>query len=596
MSYDSNGINIILYPRSYNKRGDESGHSVFGVTDDGTEICVRLKISEQYKDNDWTPSIAEFSREDFRAKMVCVARQDNSKSNREGVLLFSSATPVFSANKQNTGIQTYIAKWAHVLSEGRHTPEPVFAIARVEINSDSTAVRKIREDIRFIGDDPSKEDEIKQLNEMALDPKNFLYSAIMYHNEGLVTIPSERSNLVSVVSEMLDVKRADGIINGFMIRKVDQNGFVIKGSCREFFTFYLRSKERNQNGLEFLERNGSKLDDHGYLDGDHRLEIMPISKIQGSKVASNYYGSPENFKRLIKISGDEENKRACRSVVKSNATSGNSVILNRVFPLSSLSGNPELLSKEGLFNKCYVGEKIKLANSTPSSEELVERPTGELVFSETPVFRAEWLFSSVDHHTETNEDYRDDDLAGDGDGVACEDSINEYLDDESFNKTEDETISNEALEKIQNVNDEIIFVEHNLPEDKSTLTASNPVVINEIESVLTNEHNNEAEAINNDSSVNDNTAQSEQDVINNKDEDEDLFSAECITVNQNQKKSDRRWVFNTSAHDDIKNKESNNDTNECKKSPEVKSIETQSGQEHQKPEKVRGMAAFIRRK
>lgn len=595
MSHDSNGINIILYPRSYNKRGDESGHSVFGVTDDGTEICVRLKISEQYKDNDWTPSIAEFSREDFRAKMVCVARQDNSKKNREGVLLFSSATPVFSANKQSPGIQTYIAKWAHVLSEGKHTPEPVFAISRVEINSESATVRKIREDIRFLGDDPAKEDEIKQLNEMALDPRNFLYSAIMYHNEGLVTIPSERSNLVSVVSEMLDIKRAEGIINGFMIRKVDQNGFVIKGSCREFFTFYLRSKERNQNGLEFLERNGGRLDEHGYLDGDHRLEIMPISKIQGSKVASNYYGSPENFKRLIKISGDNENKRACRSVVKSNATSGNSVILNRVFPLSSLSGNPELLSKDGLFNKCYVGEKIKLANNTPSSEELVERPAGELVFSEIPVFRAEWLFSIIEHHIETNKESNNNLIECEHHSQTCEDSIKVDLDDEFCHEVEDLSRHNE--DQIIEINEECIPLELDESSDKSLSIESeiiSPVEDNEIPIKERKEETEVKTIAYNDSAV---SSESEQDKIEN-DEEEDLFSAECILVTKSQKKSDRRWAFNKLAHNESTHKEPVINTNEQSTSTEKDkaTVVKQSEEENPKHERARGMAAFIRRK
>lgn len=593
MSHDSNGINIILYPRSYNKRGDESGHSVFGVTDDGTEICVRLKISEQYKDNDWTPSIAEFSREDFRAKMVCVARQDNSKKNREGVLLFSSATPVFSANKQSPGIQTYIAKWAHVLSEGKHTPEPVFAISRVEINSDSATVRKIREDIRFLGNDPAKEDEIKQLNEMALDPRNFLYSAIMYHNEGLVAIPSERSNLVSVVSEMLDIKRAEGIINGFMIRKVDQNGFVIKGSCREFFTFYLRSKERNQNGMEFLERNGGKLDEHGYLDGDHRLEIMPISKIQGSKVASNYYGSPENFKRLIKISGDDENKRACRSVVKSNATSGNSVILNRVFPLSSLSGNPELLSKDGLFNKCYVGEKIKLANSTPSSDELVERPAGELVFSETPVFRAEWLFSTVEHHAETNRESNNNLIEDNHNSEACEDSINVDVSDEPCHEIDDLTSTDEA--QVIDTNEELMLLGPDESSDESLSVESKIISLVKDEIITIKEHNEDTGVKatgDNNHSVNSETAQDQIE------DEEDLFSAECIPSTQSQKRSDRRWVFNKIAHNESNHKELAINTNEQNtlaendKSTDV----TRAEEESPKHERARGMAAFIKRK
>ena len=394
MSIDSSGVNIILYPRSYNKRGDESGHSVSGVTDDGTEVCVRLKISDQYKGEEWTPSIAEFSREDFRANMICVASEKNSKEDREGVLLFSSATKVSNPSKAGTGIDTYNAKWAHVLSEGKHTPEPIFAMARIEFNRDSSEIKKLKEEISFMSDDPLKKDDIAALTEMIKNPQLFWYSAVIYHYEDLVVIPSDRNALISVIHECLDKNVKSGMTNGFMIRKVDQNGFVVKDSCKEFFSFFLSSQKRNQNGAEFLKRNGSLLDQYGFLDGKYRLEIMPLSRLSGLKSTSRHYGTPDQFKRLVRIYGENDDKRACRAVIKSGSSVNDTLILSRVFPLSSSTGSPELLSKEGLFNKCHVGEKRKLANNIPSAEELVERPINDIIMCDMPILRAEWLLSS----------------------------------------------------------------------------------------------------------------------------------------------------------------------------------------------------------
>lgn len=405
MSIDSSGVNIILYPRSYNKRGDESGHSVSGVTDDGTEVCVRLKISDQYKGEEWTPSIAEFAREDFRANMICVASEKNSKDEREGVLLFSSATKVSNPSKAGTGIDTYNAKWAHVLSEGKHAPEPIFAMARIEFNRDSSEIKKLKEEISFMSDDPLKKDDVAALTEMIKNPQLFWYSAVIYHYEDLVVIPSDRNALISAIHECLDKNVKSGMTNGFMIRKVDQNGFVVKDSCKEFFSFFLSSQKRNQNGAEFLKRNGSLLDQYGFLDGKYRLEIMPLSRLSGLKSTSRHYGTPDQFKRLVRIYGENDDKRACRAVIKSGSSVNDTLILSRVFPLSSSTGSPELLSKEGLFNKCHVGEKRKLANNIPSAEELVERPINDIIMCDIPILRAEWLLSSPGEEKDAQQEF-----------------------------------------------------------------------------------------------------------------------------------------------------------------------------------------------
>lgn len=391
MLYNSNGINIILYPRSYNKRGDENCHSVMGVTDDGTEVCVRLKISEQYKGADWAPSIVEFSRTDYKAKKFCVASETNCKEKREGVLLFTSANPVYdSANKAN-GIKTFTATWAHVLSEDSDSPSPIFGISRIEFNRESGDIKKIKEEIKMASGNPDRESELKDLIEMVSDPANFSYHSIIYHCEELVCIPSEKGNLVSKITEIIDKKSPDGIVNGFLIRKVDRNGFVIKGSCREFYPFYQRHTGRNQNGYEFLLKNGYMLDECNYIDGISRIEIIPTSRIAGGKVTSKHYSSKDNFDLLLSTYGDSENKLACRSAVKINYTNGNSLILNKLFSLSPSSGNVELLGKSGQFDKRYVGDKTRLADITPGEDDLAGRPINQIHRSNLPAIRAEWL-------------------------------------------------------------------------------------------------------------------------------------------------------------------------------------------------------------
>lgn len=404
MLYNSNGINIILYPRSYNKRGDENCHSVMGVTDDGTEVCVRLKISEQHKGADWAPSVVELSRTDYKAKKFCVASETNCKEKREGVLLFTSANPVYdSANKAN-GIKTFTATWAHVLSEDSDSPSPIFGISRIEFNRESGDIKKIKEEIKMASGNPDRESELKDLIEMVSDPANFSYHSIIYHCEELVCIPSEKGSLVSKITEIIDKKSPDGIVNGFLIRKVDRNGFVIKGSCREFYPFYQRHTGRNQNGYEFLLKNGYMLDECNYIDGISRLEIIPTSRIAGGKVTSKHYSSKDNFDLLLSTYGDSDNKLACRSAVKINYTNGNSLILNKLFSLSPSSGNVELLGKSGQFDKRYVGDKTRLADITPGENDLAGRPLNQIHRAKLPAIRAEWLLIELSDNPSVDAD------------------------------------------------------------------------------------------------------------------------------------------------------------------------------------------------
>ncbi len=129
---------IVLYPRTYNKRGEERLHSVQGLALDGNEVNIKLRIDESMQGKDSTPSIAEFSREDVKAKNPCLATPGNGPNAREGVLLFTGCEP---DGENKKGLPTFTARWGYVLASHSDAPEPVFGLGRVAIATDSLLKR-----------------------------------------------------------------------------------------------------------------------------------------------------------------------------------------------------------------------------------------------------------------------------------------------------------------------------------------------------------------------------------------------------------------------------------------------------------------------
>lgn len=134
------GNGLIVYPRRYNLRGKAELHSVFGVTPEGLEVNVKLRVPKEYlkEEAGWTiPRVGEFARTDIKAKMPCIATEANGPGpQREGMLIFSAVQP------DDTVANGYVAGWASVLAESANSPEPIVGWGRMEIERNTRAVQE----------------------------------------------------------------------------------------------------------------------------------------------------------------------------------------------------------------------------------------------------------------------------------------------------------------------------------------------------------------------------------------------------------------------------------------------------------------------
>ena len=337
-------LSIVLYPRSYNKRGEESMHSVQGLSQDGSVINVKLRINDGMRKFAVPPSIIEFSRVDINAKSACVATEDNSPEHRAGVILFSDVT---FEKTELSGMKTYIAKWAVVLANKQDQPDPIFAIGRMHLNRSSGAIRKIRDAIKLAQMNKSPAEDIKELELKLADPENFSYPVITYSPEKTLTIdPCNRDAVIKAVVELTS-DESGLCVPGVLIRKINIDNEVYGGCHEELFTRYLPNKLRYQNSNELAE-DAIKLCAYwaiNAIDGD-RLQIYRISKIKSGPVANQFY-SEKN--RLKKLSYYYQNRLGqpvvCNIAIRVTESVSGGVFLYRVYPLGIPVGEPYKLGE-----------------------------------------------------------------------------------------------------------------------------------------------------------------------------------------------------------------------------------------------------------
>jgi hypothetical protein len=351
-------LSIVLYPRSYNKRGEESMHSVQGLSQDGTVINVKLRINDGMRKIAVPPSIIEFSRVDINAKSACVATDDNSPENRAGVILFSDVT---FEKTELSGMKTYIAKWAVVLANKQDQPDPIFSIGRMHLNKSSGSIRKIRDAIMLAQMNKSPPEDIKELELKLKDPGNFSYPVITYSPEKTLTIvPSARDAFVNAVLEL--ASDANGVcVPGVLIRKINADNEVYAGCHEEVFARYLPSKLRYQNPNELAE-DAIKICGHWAIntfDGD-RLQIFRISKIKSGPVANQFYSETNRLKKLSYYYQNRLGQPAvCNIAIRVTESVTGGFFLYRVYPLGTPLGEPYKLGENrGI---CYndIGFKKK---------------------------------------------------------------------------------------------------------------------------------------------------------------------------------------------------------------------------------------------
>jgi hypothetical protein len=291
---------IVLFPRSYNKRGDERLHSVQGLTLDGREVNVKLRIDESMLGKESTPSIAEFSREDVKAKNPCLATPDNAFDNREGVLLFTGCE-VEGENRK--GIPTFTARWAYVLASHSDDQDPVFGLGRVVIIADNQAVKAIHteledlEKLKPVGWEAIAERKRKALS----DPLKLSYFGHLYQDAEEKSFPiANRDELTEFADSIFTSYTRSGVVGGVLIRLKDENGALIPGFSTEVFPRWIR-QNTYQSGSDVMKFFFRAHDQRSTENGAATFVAMPIKRYACGPSFKNYYFLKKPDESLQKI-------------------------------------------------------------------------------------------------------------------------------------------------------------------------------------------------------------------------------------------------------------------------------------------------------
>lgn len=434
------GRSIVFYPRAYNTRGESKKHSMIGVTSNNELINVKLRLDSKHEDKENAPSIKEFAKTDYFAKTPCIASDDNSPENSEGILLLSRCTKDGFDNDKN--VDVYTARWAVIISPSSKSKEPVFGLGRMEIKKDSPTVKKLTGLMKKSEYDNRAKDA-DAFKEQIEDPKNWSYPAIFYYPELMISIPSDSYNdLKEKGDAILDSLTKSGIAGGFAIRARTKLNEVIKSSYKEIFVKFIISESRYQHGNEAIETIVDYLDENLPENG-HRWDLIPIKKINTGPASSRHYGSEKKleFTRLMFTFDKDEEPRLSRCCARvSYFGDTDNTLLSRLYTLSEPLDHPARLDKSGHFSLTFEGEGTKLAHLPQETDVVKEIPDG-ISKDETLLNKALWLLTGDIPilRTEGNED-PEDSLTNDSD-----DSTNECTKEEKDSpESEDESSSLES--------------------------------------------------------------------------------------------------------------------------------------------------------
>lgn len=359
-------MNIILYPRVYNKRGAENSHSVLGVTHEGELVNVKLRLDKVTENS---PSIKEFSRDDRKAKQACTATKDNGKDRREGVLLF---TRCFLDEKDYNNNETnYVAKWATVLCEDKDSNEPIIGFGRLVIPKDFEAYKLLSEKLQ-VALEQEDEDEVDAIKTEMAKYSSFSFPGIIYSHDRIRTfISSEIEEAKTYVKESIHETFQSGMVGGFAIRLLTKDYKVIPNSYLEVFQKY------NPKTKEYIT---AKQTADMYFDSEHAktafksneflIDIIPLKRMNSGKFTTKHYSS-KNVYPMVKslYSTIKGNIKICKVVAKTynfvnpQNFDETKVLLDRMHSLSEPLGHPMRLSKDGTMSLLLRGETSDSLNT-----------------------------------------------------------------------------------------------------------------------------------------------------------------------------------------------------------------------------------------
>ncbi|MGD1524484.1 hypothetical protein [Vibrio harveyi] len=366
-----NGINIILYPRVYNLRG--TSHSVLGLTSTGKIVNVKLRVDEKYQDQEFIPSIKEFASIERKAKMPCLATDNNGPQSREGLLLFSQCQP---DGVNSNGIETYIAKWAVVLCEDCDSPEPIYGIGRLHINRFTKKTMAIKKHLKSLDDMNSQEGV--SLRKALSNPENYSYPSVIYHPDHMLSFESDfdSDEFCLQVGKAVDQCCRSGMTGGFAIRALNSEGDIIGSSYIEKFQKYDSIMECFESG-ELTAGNYLASESYLSLMGEDysQLDVIPITRIQSLAMTNAYYARKTQYARVSRMFEHElGNPKVCSVVIRPTYyTDEDRTLTSRIYTLSSPLGHPMRITRDGRLGLQVEGEaKIVTERMIEGARELHE--------------------------------------------------------------------------------------------------------------------------------------------------------------------------------------------------------------------------------
>ncbi|AXH59387.1 hypothetical protein [Pseudomonas amygdali] len=349
--------NIILYPRSYNKRGDESLHSVQGVTPDGEEVNVKLRIPANAKIIGVKPSIAEFAREDYGAKNVCRATPDNGPNKPGGMLLFTGCEPDGSNRK---GMTSYIARWAHRLCADDESPAPIQGIGRVDVAKPVTKHRGYLTDIKALREAKPLgwEERVSAIEAQMNNPIEFQYQLRMYRFAETQSFSlSAREEWEGHFSGLIDNQNLRGATVGAFVRVRLEGGKYLPEIATEMLPLFMKNQGRFQSGAEVLQWLYRKNPELPGLGDDAQIVIVPIESHTAGTVFRKHYGAAERYNRLLQQYYPGDRAELCHLVASRSMHEGEPMLL-RVHPLTPPLAIPAKLAEDGTLSALMVGEEV----------------------------------------------------------------------------------------------------------------------------------------------------------------------------------------------------------------------------------------------
>ncbi len=335
---------LILYPRAYNQRGGEHLHSVVGLTRDGREVNVKLRLEEAHLGKPNAPSIAEFAREDRKARQACIAHPDNGPDRREGVLLF---TRVVEDTSHRGPLPVYIARWAVVLAEDADSPEPLIGYGRLAIERDTPERRRL---LRELDDARQASIDTSAIEAALADGTKFQYPAIVYHPEELTQHDSaDRAGILKAISWAIDTHTRMGVAGGVLLRARTRDDRLANHMAPEVFSKFVVTARRYQTGEEVAFDIEQKLLGQICALGPV-VDVLPISRIHTGPRGNQYYGAPDKLKQSERLYEREEGEPAiCRVAIRlSIFDDTQNTLLSRIYAMSGPLGAPAQLDRHGV--------------------------------------------------------------------------------------------------------------------------------------------------------------------------------------------------------------------------------------------------------